>query len=327
MVLPILQSGNIQTGTNTPTGAKKQIAVDNPYITKDDFIASAEAAGLGIDATNVLYTSGQLDKLILRASGWFNRKCNMYFDTQTIDETKTAFTVKPYNPQLTTVVVANRPYSKVNSCYIQVLKWFVQVDVTSPASYIQDFYDLGYFKIVPLLSSSGQGTGSPIPSQIIDRIALGVLWYNYTFGYGTPITSIPLAQPSGNVDQVTFQAPVGYRLFAPSQTLNVYVNGVLQAKSAYNVTDYANGIIVLNTQTALPVTADYTTNQSIPADIQEAMILLVSHIIGQASQNPLGANSYGIQTYNINFGNDESKVEKRVEDIVQHYTNNTPKFI
>jgi len=116
-------------------------------------------------------------------------------------------------------------------------------------------------------------------------------------------------------------------LFAPSQTLNVYVNGVLQAKSAYNVTDYANGIIVLNTQTALPVTADYTTNQSIPADIQEAMILLVSHIIGQASQNPLGANSYGIQTYNINFGNDESKVEKRVEDIVQHYTNNTPKFI
>src|ERR1041385_3736302 len=166
-----LQSGFINTGTNTPTGAKKQIAVDNPYITKDDFINTSIAAGLGIDSSSAIYTSGDLDAMILAASAWVNRKCNMYFDTQTIDETKTAFVVKPYNPELVTVVVANRPYTKVNSCYIQVLKWFIQVDVSSPQAYIQDFYDFGYFKIVPLLSSSGQGAGSPIPSMIIDRIA------------------------------------------------------------------------------------------------------------------------------------------------------------
>lgn len=327
MPLPIIQSGYINTGSNTPTGQPKQIAVDNPYITKDDFIASIEASGLGIDATSDIYTNGQLDTLILNASAWFNRMCNMYFDTQTIDETKTAFTVKPYNPQLTTVVLSNRPYSRINSCYIQVLKWFVEVDVTSPASYIQDFYDFGYFKIVPLLSSSGQGTGSPIPSEIIDRIALGVLWYNYTFGYGQPLTSIPLAQPSGVTDMKTFQAPVGYRLIAPSQTLNVYIAGVLQNPSTYSVSSYPNAIIAFTNTISGAVTADYITNQSIPADMKEAVILLCAYILGEGSQNSLGANSYSIQTYSVNFGSDESKVVKRVRDIVQHYTNNTPKFL
>lgn len=325
MSLPRIQSGYINTGDNTPSGNPKMIAVDNPYITKDDFVASSEAAGLGITASSPSYSNGQLDTLILRASAWFNRKCNMYFDTQTIDETKTAFTVKPLNPQLVTVVVANRPYSRINSCYIQVLKWFIQVDVTSPASYIQDFYDFGYFKIVPLLSSSGQGAGSPIPSQIIDRIALGVLWYNYTFGYGQPLTDIPLANL--NTDHITYQLPVGYRLIAPSQPISVYVDAILQDPSTYVITDYANGIILFNSTQSGVVTMGYVTNQSMPADIVEAVILLVAHISGQASQNPVGANSYGIQTYNINFGSEDSKVSKRVDEIVQYYRNGTPKFI
>lgn len=327
MALPPLQSGYINTGTNTPTGTQKQIAVDNPYITKDDFINSQEAIGLGLSTSSPSYSDGTMDAYILRASAWFNRMCNSYFDCQTIDETRTAFTVKPYNPQLVTVVVANRPYTKINSCYIQVLKWFIEVDVTSSASYIQDFYDLGYFKIVPLLSSSGQGVGSPIPSNIIDRIALGVLWYNYTFGYGTPLTSIPLSETTPHT---VYQLPLGYRLIAPKQTVNVYVDGVIQASNLYFI-NYPNGIVTFLSDIGSGhiVSMDYISNQSIPADMVEAMFLLVGHIYGQASQNPLGAQSYGIQTYNISFGSSEkeNQVRQRIMDIVQHYRSDTPKFI
>lgn len=328
--MTVLQSGYIHTGNNTPTGQPKQIAVDNPYITKDDFINSSIAKGLNFTATDPLYISGEIDRIILRASAWINRKSNMYFDTQTIDETKTAFTVKPYNPQLVTVIMNNRPYSKVNSCYIQVLKWFIQVDVTSPASYIQDFYDFGYFKIVPLLSSSGQGAGSPIPSAIIDRIALGVLWYNYTFGYGTPLTAQVIPEVAPATDHTTFQAILGNRLFAPKEAINVYVDDTLQASDLYTI-DFPNGIITFNATIgdSHTVTADFTCNQSIPADIQEAALALTGYIIGQDLQNALGADSYGIQTYNVNFGSDadSNKIEARVNRLLAPYTNNTPTFI
>ena len=74
---------------------------------------------------------------------------------------------------------------------------------------------------------------------------------------------------------------------------------------------------------------NYTTNQTVPADMVEAIFLLVGHIYGQASQNPLGANSTGIQTYNISFGNSnaDNQVKQRVMEIVQYYKNSTPKFI
>lgn len=322
-----LQSGHIQNGNNTPTGATKQIAVDNPYITKDDFVSSFEAQGINITSSNAAYSNGVLDAALLRASAWVNRYCRMYFDTQTIDETKTAFTVRPYNPQLVTVVVANRPYNRINSCYIQVLKWFIEVDVTSPASYIQDFPDYGYFKIVPLLSSSGQGAGSPIPSNIIDRIALGVLWYNYTFGYGTPLTAQTIHEVSPATAHTSYQAFQGNRLWAPSQTFNVYKNGVLVAPALYTV-DYPNGIIIFTTPLLGTdvVTADFTTNESIPADIKEATILLAAHLIGQALQNGLGADSYSIQTYSIRFG-DKSKVQERVEQLLAPYRNANPVVI
>lgn len=319
-------SGQINTGTNTPTGAKMAVAVDNPYCTKDDFVSSFEASGLGITSTSVQYTSGELDKKLLQASAWINRYCRRWFDAQTIDEQKTNFQVRPYNPQLVTVVLNNSPYSSINSIYIQVLKWFIQVITTGPNSYLQDFYDKGYYKIVPLLSTAGTGLGTPIPAAILDRIPLGVLWTNYTFGYGTPLTAQTLTNSDSGVYKA-YQAPQGNRLFAPSQTLNVYKNGTLQAADLYTV-DFPNGIITFTTALISSdiVTADFTTNESIPFDIKEACILLTTHLIGQAQQNPLGAAGYGIQTYNINFGQ-KSGVFERVQQLLEPYVDRRPMII
>lgn len=319
-----LQSGYINTGTNTPTGARKQIAVDNPYITVDDFLGSYTASGLGITSTDPLVTSGELQNIILQASAWLNRKANMYFDTQTIDETQTGFKVRPYNPQLVSVVFNNRPYSKVNSMYIQVLKWFIQIDTSSASSYLQDFYEYGYCRIVPLLSSAGTGVGSPIPAQIVDHVSLGVLWINYTFGYGTPLTSQVL---TADAAYKVYQAPIGNRLWAPSQTLTIYNNGTLVNPTQYTI-DYPNGKITFASALgpSNTITADFTTNQSIPADIKKACILLTAHLLGQDIQNALGARSYSIQTWNTNFG-DKSLVEERVDKLLSPYTNKTPKFL
>ena len=146
-----IQSGTVETGNITPTGTKKMLAVDSAYVTKDEFINYSYAKGLGITATSAdgYYANGELDRILLRASAEVNRICRRFFDTQTIDETKTGFRAQPFNPQLTTVILKNRPYRTINSIYIQVLKWFIQVDTSSPQSYLQDFPDLGYYKIVP----------------------------------------------------------------------------------------------------------------------------------------------------------------------------------
>lgn len=316
-------SGNINTGNNTPTGAKMKVAVDNPYVSKDEFIGSFEAVGLGITKDSPQYISGELDRKLLQASAYVNRYCGRWFDTQTIDEQKTSFTVRPYNPQLVTNVLKNRPYTKINSIYIQVLKWFIQVDI-SQTGYLQDFYASGYYKIVPLLSSAGTGVGSPIPAAILDHVPLGVLWTNYTFGFGTPLTAQTL-MIIGESKQ--FQAPIGNRLFAPDQTLNVYDNGVLVAPANYTV-DYPNGMITFISAYTVngDITADFTTNESIPFEIKEATILMAMHLIGQATQNPIGAASLGIQTFNINFGN-KSKVKERFEELLDAYVNKMPLFL
>lgn len=324
--MTVLESGHIETGNNTPTGSKKIIAVDNPYITTDDFCASYTALGLGIALTDPLVTSGELQNLILQASASVNRRTNMYHDTQTIDETQTGFSVRPYNPRLVSVVFNNRPYAKVNSMYIQVLKWFIQIDTSTANNYLQDFYEDGYCRIVPMLSSAGTGTGSAIPAQIVDKIDLGVLWINYTFGYGTKLLSQVLTQPVGNTDKKTYQSPVGNRLWAPSQTYNVYLNGSKVNPTQYTV-DFVNGIVVLATGTTNEVvTADFTTNQSIPADIKKAVILLTSYLIGQDLQNGLGATGMSIQTWSTQFG-DKNKVEERVDKLLEPYSNVTPKFL
>ena len=323
MTQPVI-SGQINTGSNTPTGAKMKVAVDNPYVTKDEFVATFEAIGIGISATSPQYQNGELDRKLLQASAYVNRFCNRWFDTQTIDEQKSGFRVRPYNPKLVTVVLKNRPYSVINSIYIQVLKWFIPVLATGPGSYLQDFYDKGFYKIVPLLSTAGTGVGSPIPAAILDKVPLGILWTNYTFGYGTPLTAQTLTQIAKSQE---YQAPLGNRLWAPDQTLNVYDNGVLKVLNTDYTLDQPNGIVKFVSSYVVvgPVTADFTTNESIPFDIKLAVILVATHLIGQAQQNPLGAQTMAIQTFNINFG--DSKVEKRFKDLLEPYVDKMPIFL
>jgi len=328
MNLPFPTSGNwtIQT-SNTPYGRPKIVATDNPYLTKDDFITNEIAIGLGITASSPIYTSGRLDRLLVTASAEVNRHCRRWFDTQTIDETKTGIIIRPWNPQLVTCVLQNAPYSNINSIYFQVLKWFIQID-TSATGYLQDFPDLGIYKIVPLLSNSGTGVGSPMPAEIVDKTPLGVLWTNYTFGYGSVQTGINLTQPVGNSDGKTYQAPLYNRLFAPSQPISVYLNGVLLTPSQYTVTDYANGIIVLTNQNfySYPVTASYTSNESVPFDIKEAVSLLVADYLATGSSNPTGAQSMNMQTFSVNWGS-KTKLLRRVDDLLSTHAFSTPVII
>lgn len=316
----MIQSGHINVGTNTPTGAPFKYAVDNPYLSKAEFIQSFEAQGLGITEQSPQYQNGELDRKILQASAWVNRICRRYFDTQTIDEQRTGFQVRPYNPQLVTNVLNNRPYSRINSIYIQVLQWFIQVD-TSPSGYLQDFYDQGLYKIVPMLSSAGTGIGSPIPAAILDRVALGVLWTNYTFGYGTVITGKALSKVG---ESKQYQSPINYQLWAPDQPMTIYDNGTPVDDANYSI-DWPNGSITfIDSYTENgAITADFTTNESVPFDIKAATQLLTCHLIGQGISNPLGAKSYGIQTYNVNFG-DKSNVEDRATKMLEAYINKMP---
>lgn len=322
--MTILQSGNINTQPGfTPTGAPMQVAVDNPYMTKDEFIGSFEAQGLGIDATSPFYVSGEIDRKLLEASAWVNRICRRWFDCQTIDETKSGLQVRPYNPQLVTVVLKNRPWFVINSIYIQVLQWFIQVETTQ-SGYLQIFPDKGVYKIVPLLSSAGTGIGSPIPAAILDHVSLGILWTNYTFGYGTPLAAQAL-KIIGTTKQ--YQAPLGNRLWAPSQTTTIYDNGVVLSSEEYSI-DYPNGMVTLESDYTPngAITANFTTNESVPADIKSATRLLATHLIGQAQQNPLGAKSLTIQTFSVNFG-DASNVETRARQMLEPYVDRTPSII
>lgn len=317
-------SGAIATGNNTPTGAKMKVAVDNPYVSKDEFVQSFEAVGLGITNLSPQYQNGQLDSLLLQTSAAVNRYCGRWFDAQTIDEQKTSFTVKPYNPQLVTVILKNRPYSRINSAYIQVLEWFIQIIVSGPGSYLQDFYDGGFYKIVPLLSTAGTGVGSPIPAAILDHVTLGILWTNYTFGYGTVLTADIMTQVG---DTQQYQAGLGRRLMAPDQTINVYISGILISTSNYTI-DYPNAMVTFNVGYSVTgaVTADFTSNESVPFDIKKAVILYASHLIGQALQNPLGAMSLGIQTFNVDFGNN-SKVEERFKNLLEPFVDKMPAML
>ena len=313
-------SGQINTGNNTPTGARMKIAVDNPYLTKDEFIQSFEGGGLGVTANSPAYQNGELDRKLLQASAMVNRFCRRWFDTQTIDEQMTGFQVRPYNPQLVTVVLNNRPYSSINSAYIQVLQWFIQIITSGPGSYLQDFYDVGLYKIVPLLSTAGTGIGSPIPAAILDRVALGILWTNYTFGYGTVMNNETLNIIAGTKQ---YQARLGFRLWAPDQPFSVFDTGIVVSPANYTV-DYPNGIVTFNSGYTVngEVTVDFTTNESTPFDIKQATALYAAYLIGQASGNPLGAASFGIQTYNVNFG--KSKVKERAEELLGPYSNQAP---
>ena len=324
---PII-SGFINTGTNTPTGAKKMVAVDNPYMERDEFISSFEASGLGLTSASPQYVSGEIQTKLLQASGIVNRFCNRWFDCQTIDETKTSFTVRPYNPQLVTVKLANRPYSQINAIYIQVLKWFISVQTTGANSYLQDFYDLGYYKIVPMLSNSGTGVGSPIPSEIIDRQPLGVLWTNYTFGFGQPIAAQALDRVAGVSAGRQYQAPMTNRLWAPSQPTVVYDSGIALPTNLYSI-DYPNGIVTMPSYVPSgAITADFVTNESVPTEVKEATALVAAWLMAQATENPIGVASISVQTYSITFGSGKDNATKqRFEMLLGPYAQTLPQFI
>ena len=313
-----IPSGYFTTPSNTPSGTNKVIAVDNPYLTKDELITNEMAIGLGLTSSSAVYTSGRLDKILISASAEVNRICRRWFDTQTIDETQTGVTVRPLNPQLVNVRLQNSPYQQIHSIYIQVLKWFIQIDTSSANGYLQDFPDYGYYRIVPLLSNSGTGAGSPMPAEIVDKTPLGVIWTNYTFGYGVPITGQTLTQIGSTT---SYQAPLYNRLFAPSQTLNVYDNLTLLPSSDYTV-DYANGIVTFPTYAVSgTITADYTSNESIPYDIKQAVSLIALEMYGTGLNNALGADSYSIQTYSVSFG---KKIREQIDRLLAPYQNNMP---
>lgn len=317
-----IKSGYFQTPTNTPTGQRKKIAVDNPYISKDEYIQTLGAEALGIDQNSRIYTNGQLERIILRASAWVNRYCERWFDTQTIDETKSGILVRPMNPQLVTVVLQNAPYQHIDNIYIQVLKWFIQIDTSESSGYLQDFPDYGYYKIVPLLSNAGTGTGSPLPAEIVDRTPLGILWTRYTSGYGTPLTGQSMIGDIGT--NKVFQSPLGNRLWAPDQPTTIYNNGVEVASSDYSV-DYPNGIVTFTTAPAVgPITADFTSNESIPEDVRQAVIMLINNMIFKESQNPGGLDSMNITSYSVSYG--ESVIES-VKEILNHFRRNRIKVI
>ncbi len=328
MADPAIISGYFpNSAQNTPTGQPKKVAVDSPYLEKDEFLLTDEARGLGLNKNSPSYASGDMSSTLLAASAMVNRYCRRWFDTQTIDETRTQFSVRPYNPQLVTVWLANSPYQVINSIYIQVLKWFIPVISTGPQSYLQDFPDLGYYKIVPMLSSAGQGIGSPIPSEILNRQPLGVLWTNYTFGYGQPISGLTLKK----VDDTTiWQANVGYRLWAKDIGITAYDQNLAVLDSTKYTIDWVAGSITI-TDSALAtattsVTCDIQTNESVPFEIKKAVALCASWLIGQSSENPLGVASYNIQTYGITFGED-NKTQKRFEKLLEPFRDTMIKMI
>lgn len=302
------------------------VAVDNPYLSVAEFLTTEVALGLNITTASPLYTSGRLSNILLGASSEVNDICRRWFDTQTIDETKDNIMIRPMNPQLVTMVFQNRPYQKVNSLYIQVLKWFIEIDV-SKTGYLQDYPDKGFIRIVPLLSNSGTGAGSPMPAEIVDKTPLGVLWANYTFGYGTPYTALTLALVGGTTNpNGKYQAPLYYQLWAPSQGCVVSDSGGIIAAENYTV-DFPSGTVTFAGYAPTgPVTVAITSNESVPRNIKEAVILMAGEMIGQGGNNPLGATSYSIQTYSISWG-DNTYLRKRVERLLGPYESNLPMII
>jgi len=180
---PNASSGIWTTDTITPDGQPMNVPVDVPYLTKDEFLLEPIAKGLGYSTSHLDYLDGSLDKILLRASAVVNRYCNRYFQKMTIDETFPNVTIQVQNPKLCVIPLNNGPVRRVNSITIQVLKWFIPFS----REYLIPFYQQNYYQIVPMLSTSGQGapmgTGTPIPSVILEQSQLGIIWTNYTCGY------------------------------------------------------------------------------------------------------------------------------------------------
>lgn len=321
MTSPQQQSGYFPTSTRTPTGEQKRIAVNNPYIHKDEYINTVYASGLELDASSAIYSSGELERIILAATSWVNRITKRYFDTQTIDETKGGYKARPTSPDLFSVTLANRPYQSIDSIYIQVFRNFIELDISSNDAIIQDFNDYGYYKIVPLMTAVGQSSNFPVPGSVLGGVE-GVIWTRYTFGFGMPVTKEELSVIA-ETDNKKYQASSNTRLWAPDQETKVFADGT-EVNSADYTIDYPNGIVTFATSPTAPVTASFMTNMTIPQDIKEACMIKVSDIVGQATRNPLGVTSKSIQTFSVSFG--DKQLEQRAMELISPYIDKRPAF-
>ncbi len=181
---PNLSGAVYTTNSSTPDGQPAVVPVDVSYLTKDEFLLEPIAVGLGLSTSSAEYSNGMLDRLLLRASSHVNRYCGRYFQKQTIDETFPNVTIQVSNPRLTNIPLKYPPVRQINEVTIQVLTYFIPFSLQY---LIQPFYEQHYYNIVPLLSTAGQGapmgTGTPIPSVILEQSQLGIVWTNYTCGY------------------------------------------------------------------------------------------------------------------------------------------------
>jgi hypothetical protein len=131
-----------------------------------------------------------IDLLLLQASAEVNRYTHRYFQKQTIDETFPNVTIQVSNPRLTVIPLKNPPVQRINTVTIQVLKFFIPFSLEY---LIQPFHEQHYYQIVPMLSTSGAVSASPIPSVILEQSQLGIVWTNYTCGYDVIPEDIKLA--------------------------------------------------------------------------------------------------------------------------------------
>ena len=332
-----IQSGGFTPGSDTPTGSPFVTFIDNPYLSISELLQNSAAIALGLNSASTSITSGEMANYILRASAYINRYCQRWFDFQRVWETKSGFVVRPYNPQLITVHVNNGPpYNTINQVWIQVLRWFIQIDISSSDNYLQDFYAQGFYKIVPLLSSAGAGTGSPLPAAIVDRIPLGILWTDYTSGFGTQLTGYALGTGDGTT--TVFQAATGNQLWVQAnnlwtqginqlEQLTVYDNGTKVSSSDYTV-DYTNGKVTFNTApvSGHNITADFWTYENIPSEIRYAALLLALHYWATDNYNPMMHTNLNVPGLNISYL-DEEKFMKKITDILDPYINGRFKLV
>ena len=167
-----------QTPTNTPDGMPMVTPYDIQYVTKEEFLKSPIAKGLGYNSSSEDYTDGTIDHSLLKASSYVNRICRRYFQKMTVDEIYPNVTIQVSNPRLTTVPLRYGPIQKINTITIQVLKWFIPFTL----DYLIQHPEQRFYQIVPMISSAGT-TGTPIPSVLLEQSDLGIIWTNYTFGY------------------------------------------------------------------------------------------------------------------------------------------------
>jgi hypothetical protein len=77
-----------------------------------------------------------------------------------------------------TIPLNEAPIQNVNSIWIQVLKWFINISL----DYLQIFPEAGFIQITPFLGAQYL-SGVPLPSAVLLEGLLGKLWTNYTAGY------------------------------------------------------------------------------------------------------------------------------------------------